>query len=64
MAGGVIAGTVVAAISGVLLLALCVYFTFYRKKKVDGKLIPSVDEDQSSHHVHGMISFPYPCMSF
>ncbi|XP_038703409.1 lysM domain receptor-like kinase 3 [Tripterygium wilfordii] len=34
VAGGVIAGISVAAVAGVLLVSLCVYFGFYRKKKV------------------------------
>ncbi|PON84517.1 LysM receptor kinase [Trema orientale] len=53
LAGGVIAGIIVAAVVGMLLLAVCVYFTFYRKKKVDGKLIPAVSEDPSSDHLNG-----------
>ncbi|PON42546.1 LysM receptor kinase [Parasponia andersonii] len=53
LAGGVIAGIIVAAVVGMLLLAVCVYFTFYRQKKVDGKLIPAVSEDPSSDYLNG-----------
>ncbi|XP_062106054.1 chitin elicitor receptor kinase 1-like isoform X1 [Humulus lupulus] len=49
--GGVIAIIVVAAVVGVLLLAAGIYYKFYRK--VDGKLISSEFEDQSSHHLYG-----------
>nr|ASM47235.1 lysm-containing receptor kinase 3.1 [Parasponia rugosa] len=53
LAGRVIAGIIVAAVVGMLLLAVCVYFTFYRQKKVDGKLIPAVSEDPSSDYLNG-----------
>ena len=43
------------AIAGVLLLAVCIYFTFYRKKKVEVKLISDASEDLSSQHLHGRL---------
>ncbi|KAF4382691.1 hypothetical protein F8388_015519 [Cannabis sativa] len=50
--GGIIAIIVVAVVAGVLLVATGIYYKFYRKK-VDGKLIASDFEDQSSHHLYG-----------
>ncbi|KAM6572602.1 hypothetical protein CsatA_016682 [Cannabis sativa] len=50
--GGIVAIIVVAVVAGVLLVATGIYYKFYRKK-VDGKLIASDFEDQSSHHLYG-----------
>ncbi|KAK9924498.1 hypothetical protein M0R45_032864 [Rubus argutus] len=47
LAGGAIAGITVGVIVGILLLAGCVYFGFYRKKKVDTTLLLPSSEDQS-----------------
>ncbi|GFS35005.1 chitin elicitor receptor kinase 1 [Actinidia rufa] len=48
LSGGVIAGISIAGVVGVLLLAVCIYFGFYRKKKVQDKLLLSTrSEDQS-----------------
>nr|AZL93824.1 LysM receptor kinase [Ceanothus thyrsiflorus] len=52
LAGGVIAGIVVAAIA-VLILAGGIYIYFFRKKKADTKLLPAY-EDQSSHDGRGI----------
>ncbi|KAF3443434.1 hypothetical protein FNV43_RR13116 [Rhamnella rubrinervis] len=48
LSGGLIAGIVLGAVAGILLLAFCVYVSFYRKKKADTKLLPAY-EDHSSH---------------
>ncbi|XP_038693220.1 lysM domain receptor-like kinase 3 [Tripterygium wilfordii] len=50
VAGGVIAGISVAAVAGVLLVGLCGYFGFYRKKKVkEAALLSSRSQDLSGH---------------
>ncbi|KAF3443628.1 hypothetical protein FNV43_RR13318 [Rhamnella rubrinervis] len=48
LSGGLIAGIVLGAVAGILLLAFCVYVSFYRNKKADTKLLPAY-EDHSSH---------------
>ncbi|XP_050381548.1 lysM domain receptor-like kinase 3 [Argentina anserina] len=50
LAGGAIAGIIVGVIAGVLLVAGCVYFGFYRKKKVDTTVLLPSSEDQSSQN--------------
>ncbi|KAK9924377.1 hypothetical protein M0R45_032747 [Rubus argutus] len=50
LAVGAIAGITVGVIAGILLLGGCVYFGFYRKKKVDTMLLLPSSEDQSSQN--------------
>lgn len=53
LGGGIVAGIIVGAIAGVLLLAFFIYVVFYRKKKMEGKLLPAASEDHSSQHLQG-----------
>ncbi|KAJ4730082.1 putative Receptor protein kinase [Melia azedarach] len=49
IAGGVIAGIVVAGVAGLALIAVCVYVGFYRKKKVKGtSLLSTASPDLSA----------------
>ncbi|TKY57027.1 Chitin elicitor receptor kinase 1 [Spatholobus suberectus] len=51
LAGGVIAGISVGVVSGVLLLAFCVYVTYYRRKKVWRKNLLSEESSMNSARV-------------
>ena len=53
LSGGIIAGVVLGAVAGIILLAFCVYVSFYRKKKAGTKLLPAY-EDHSSRDGRGM----------
>ncbi|KAA8524730.1 hypothetical protein F0562_011153 [Nyssa sinensis] len=58
LSGGVIAGISVAGVAGLLFLAVCIYFVFYRKKKEPETIFLSASEDQSlqAAQVAGSIS--------
>ncbi|XP_052177950.1 lysM domain receptor-like kinase 3 [Diospyros lotus] len=45
LSGGVIAGISIAGVAGALILAVCIYFGIYKKKKGEDKLLPSATED-------------------
>ncbi|KAL6287322.1 hypothetical protein ACE6H2_011712 [Prunus campanulata] len=50
LAGVAIAGIIVAVIAGVLILGGGAYFGYYRKNKVDAKLLLATSDDQSSQN--------------
>ncbi|XP_050205885.1 lysM domain receptor-like kinase 3 [Mercurialis annua] len=52
ISGGIIAGICIAVVAVVLLIAVCIYFGIYRKKKVKGALL-STSQDLSGHALHG-----------
>ncbi|KAL6136933.1 hypothetical protein ACLB2K_062228 [Fragaria x ananassa] len=58
LAGGAIAGIVVGVIAGVLLVAGCVYFGVYRKKKVDTSVLLPTSQDQSSQNGRSLGAIP------
>nr|AND76909.1 chitin elicitor receptor kinase 1-like protein [Fragaria x ananassa] len=58
LAGGAIAGIVVGVIAGVLLVAGCVYFGVYRKKKEDTSVLLPTSEDQFSQNGRSLGAIP------
>ncbi|GMY09833.1 lysM domain receptor-like kinase 3 isoform X2 [Fagus crenata] len=53
LAGGVIAGIAIGGVAGVLLVAACIYFVCYRKKKVEEATLLSTTLDLYDHNGRG-----------
>nr|AWI66667.1 lysine motif-containing receptor-like kinase 1-1 protein [Vitis vinifera]WBP50028.1 LysM receptor-like kinase 1-1 [Vitis vinifera] len=57
ISGGVIAGISIAAVVGVLLLTVCIYIGFYRKRKVkEAALLPTEEQTLQPGHGPGIAS--------
>lgn len=54
LAGGVIAGIAIGGVAGVLLVAACIYFVCYRKKKVEEATLLSTTLDLYDHNGRGI----------
>lgn len=55
LAGGAIAGIAIGVVAGVLLLAACIYFGCYRKKKMEeAKLLSAASEEFYSQNGQGI----------